>query len=175
MNYHPSVASEVCALCSNLSHTTHNAPSLPAYPEAYFEQVHALQSYEKSFNSPYSSTYNPNWRNHPNFSWKQNQPLSNQGGQQFNMPNQQVVISNQVSPNQIYSLAQQPMPQFVAPQQRKPSLEDTLQSFIQSTQQAVQSNTQVILKLEHQFGQLATTVAEREKRKFPSQPILNPK
>lgn len=170
MNHHPSVANEVCALCSNLSHTAQNCPSLPAYQEAYSEQVHALQSYEKTSNSPYSSTYNPNWRNHPNFSWKQNQPLSNQGGQQFNMPNQQFV-----PPNQVYPPAQQPMSQFVAPQQRKPSLEDTLQSFIQSTQQAFQSNTQAILKLEHQLGQLATTVAEREKGKFPSQSIPNPK
>ena len=55
------------------------------------------------------------------------------------------------------------MSQFVAPSQRKPFLEDTFQSFIQSTQQAFQSNTQAILKLEHQLGQLATTVAEREK------------
>ena len=81
-----------------------------------------------------------------------------------------------VSPNQVYPLpTQQPVPQFVAPQQRKPSLEDIFQSFIQLTQQAFQSNTQAILKLEHQLGQLATTVAEREKRKFPSQPVLNPK
>ncbi|KAH9801696.1 hypothetical protein KPL71_001121 [Citrus sinensis] len=170
MNHHPSVANEVCALCSNLSHTAHNYPSLPAYQEAYSEQVHALQSYEKTPNNPYSPTYNPNWRNHPNFSWKQNQPLSNQGGQQLNMPNQQFV-----PPNQVHPPAQQPMSQFVAPQQRKPSLEDTLQSFIQSTQQAFQLNTQAILKLEHQLGQLATTVAEREKGKFPNQPIPNPK
>ncbi|XP_052297265.1 uncharacterized protein LOC127902397 [Citrus sinensis] len=170
MNHHPSVANEVCALCSNLSHTAQNCPSLLAYQEAYSEQVHALQSYEKTPNNPYSPTYNPNWRNHPNFSWKQNQPLSNQGGQQLNMPNQQFV-----PPNQVHPPAQQPMSQFVAPQQRKPSLEDTLQSFIQSTQQAFQSNTQAILKLEHQLGQLATTVAEREKGKFPSQPIPNPK
>ncbi|KAH9803520.1 hypothetical protein KPL71_001801 [Citrus sinensis] len=170
MNHHPSIANEVCAICSNLSHTAQNCPSLPAYQEAYSEQVHALQSYEKTSNNPYSPTYNPNWRNHPNFSWKQNQPLSNQGGQQLNMPNQQFV-----PPNQVYPPAQQPMSQFVAPQQRKPSLEDTLQSFIQSTQQAFQSNTQAILKLEHQLGQLATTVAEREKGKFPSQPIPNPK
>ncbi|KAH9723226.1 cysteine-rich receptor-like protein kinase 10 [Citrus sinensis] len=160
--HHPNVANEICALCSNLSHAAHQ--------EAYSEQVHALQSYEKTSNNLYSPTYNPNWRNHPNFSCKQNQPLSNQGGQQFNLPNQQFV-----PPNQIYPPAQQPMSQFVAPQQRKPSLEDTLQRFIQSTQQAFQSNTQAILKLEHQLGQLATTVAEREKEKFPSQPIPNPK
>ena len=96
--------------------------------------------------------------------------MSNQGGQQFSLPNQQFV-----PPNQVYPPTQQPMSQFVAPQQRKPSLEDTFQSFIQSTQQAFQLNTQAILKLEHQLGQLTTTVAEREKGKFPSQPIPNPK
>ena len=36
-------------------------------------------------------------------------------------------------------------------------------------------NTQAISKLENQVGQLATQVGEREKGKFPSQPILNPK
>ncbi|KAL5578645.1 hypothetical protein UlMin_011087 [Ulmus minor] len=61
------------------------------------------------------------------------------------------------------------------PQQRKPSLEDTLQQFMQSTQQVLHSNSQAISKLETQLGQLATAVGEREKRKFPSQPIPNPK
>ena len=37
------------------------------------------------------------------------------------MPNQQFF-----PPNQVYPPAQQSMSQFVAPQQRKPSLEDTL-------------------------------------------------
>ena len=49
-------------------HTAQNCPSLPVYQETYSEQVHALQSYEKTSNSPYSPTYNPNWKNHPNFS-----------------------------------------------------------------------------------------------------------
>ena len=67
INHHPSVANEVCAICSYLSHTSQNCPSLPVYLHAYSEQVHALQSYEKTSNSPYSSTYSPIWRNHPNF------------------------------------------------------------------------------------------------------------
>ena len=36
-------------------------------------------------------------------------------------------------------------------------------------------NSQAISTLENQVGQLATQVGEREKRKFPSQPIPNPK
>ncbi|KAK9209124.1 hypothetical protein WN944_001488 [Citrus x changshan-huyou] len=39
INHHPSVANEVCAICSNLSHTAQNCPSLPVYPDAYSEQV----------------------------------------------------------------------------------------------------------------------------------------
>ena len=53
---------------------------------------------------------------------------------------------------------------------------------MQSTSQAIQEiknsthlNTQAISKLENQVGQLATQVGEREKRKFPSQPISKPK
>ena len=53
---------------------------------------------------------------------------------------------------------------------------------MQSTSQAIQEikssthlNTQAISKLENQVGQLATQVGEREKEKFPDQPIPNPK
>jgi len=40
---------------------------------------------------------------------------------------------------------------------------------------STQMNTQAISKLENQVGQLATHVGEREKGKFPSQPVPNPK
>ena len=39
----------------------------------------------------------------------------------------------------------------------------------------MQANTQAIAKLEIQMGQLATSLSEREKGKFPSQPVANPK
>ena len=68
-----------------------------------------------------------------------------------------------------------PNPTYPQQPQRKSSLEDTLQQFMQSTQQVLQSNSQAISKLERQSGQLATAIGEREKGKFPSQPIPNPK
>ncbi|KAL5549093.1 hypothetical protein UlMin_004324 [Ulmus minor] len=132
---------EVCALCQDSSHTAQSCPSLPTYQEALSEQAN---------------------RNHPNFSWRQNQPSMNQSGTQVNMHNQHIH-----HPNPTYPLN--------VPQQRKPSLEDTLQQFMQSTQQVLHSNSQAISKLETQLGQLATAVGEREKGKFPSQPIPNPK
>ncbi|KAL5559991.1 hypothetical protein UlMin_036202 [Ulmus minor] len=153
---------EVCALCQDSSHTAQSCPSLPTYQEALSEQANALHSYGKSSDSPFAPTYNPNWRNRPNFSWRQNQPSMNQSGTQVNMHNQHIH-----HPNPTYPLN--------VPQQRKPSLEDTLQQFMQSTQQVLHSNSQAISKLETQLGQLATAVGEREKGKFPSQPIPNPK
>ena len=51
----------------------------------------------------------------------------------------------------------------------------TLNSFMQTTGQVLNSNTQAIARLETQLGQLAATVSEREKGKFPSQPVANPK
>ncbi|XP_060972217.1 uncharacterized protein LOC133038172 [Cannabis sativa] len=142
---------EICSLCYSTSHSAQSCPSLPIYQEAFSEEVNALQTYGKSSDSPFSQSYNPNWRNHPNFSWRQNQPPMNQG-HQYNTPNQ-----SQAQPNM-------PYPQ----QQRKPSLEDTLQQFMQTTQQALHTNSQSLLKLETQMGQLAILYVEREKENFPS-------
>ncbi|KAM6553764.1 hypothetical protein CsatB_014526 [Cannabis sativa] len=154
----PMHRNEFCSLCYSTSHTTQSCPSLPIYQEAFFEDVNALQTYGNSFDSPFAQSDNPNWRNHPNFSWRQNQPPMNQG-HQYN------------SPNQSHAQHNMPYPQ----QQRKPSLEDTLQQFMQTTQQDLHTSSQSMLRLETQIGQLATVVAEREKGTLPSQPIPNPK
>ena len=44
-----------------------------------------------------------------------------------------------------------------------------------STGQSLTANTQAIARVEMQMGQLAATIGEREKGKFPSQPEINPK
>ena len=33
------------------------------------ESVNFVGNYQRNQNNPYSNTYNPGWRNHPNFSW----------------------------------------------------------------------------------------------------------
>ena len=165
LNPSPNTKNEACALCASSSHNAQSCPSIPIYQEALTEQVNVLQSYGKSSDSPFAPTYNPNWRNHPNFSWRQNQPPMNQGGQQF-------------VPSNPYPVAPQHVPHFGAPPlppQRRISLEENLQQFMQSTQQALQSNTQAISKLETQLGEMAKALGEREKGKLPSQTIPNPK
>ena len=101
---------EVCSLCYSTSHNAQSCPSVPIYQEAFSEEVKAFQTYGKSTDDPYAQSYISNWRNHPNFSWRQNQPQMNKG-HQYNPPNK-----SHAQPNMSY-----PQPQ------RKPSLEDTMQ------------------------------------------------
>jgi hypothetical protein len=75
------IQDEVCSVCASPMHTSQMCPSTVGYSECFAEQANALNNYGKPFGSPFSETYNPNWRNHPNFSWRQNQMPTNLGGQ----------------------------------------------------------------------------------------------
>ncbi|GAA0184944.1 hypothetical protein LIER_32232 [Lithospermum erythrorhizon] len=47
------------------------------------EQANSMNGYNSRMrNDPYSNTYNPGWKNHPNFSWKNNEGQPQ--GQMFN-------------------------------------------------------------------------------------------
>jgi len=51
-------------------HSTNDFPTLPSFKECLHEQSNALNSFQRANQNPYSKTYNPGWRNHPNFSCK---------------------------------------------------------------------------------------------------------
>jgi hypothetical protein len=68
---------ESCSVYASLLHQAQNCPSMAVFSE--IKQVNAFNNFQKQSTGPYFETYNPGWRNHPNFSWKQNQP-TNQGG-----------------------------------------------------------------------------------------------
>ena len=50
-----SVQDIVCQIYETNEHATNDCPTLPSFKECLHEQA---------------QTYNPGWRNHPNFSWK---------------------------------------------------------------------------------------------------------
>jgi hypothetical protein len=65
---------DVCGLCSNLMHFIQNYTTLSIGNP--IEEVNAFNEYRKPTSGPFSKTYNLGWLNHPNFSWKKNQPLN---------------------------------------------------------------------------------------------------
>ena len=60
----------MCRICEINEHSTNDCPTLHSFKECLHEQAHALNSFQWPNHNPYSQTYNPSWRNHPNFSWK---------------------------------------------------------------------------------------------------------
>ncbi|XP_073138503.1 uncharacterized protein [Henckelia pumila] len=97
-------------------------------------------------NDPSSNSYNPGWRQHPNFSW---------GGQ-----------NNKPYGNQNYSRH---------PQEEKSSLEQMMQKFISSTETRMQNQDASIKNLENQIGQLAKSISSRDQGTLPSDTEKNPK
>ncbi|XP_073137635.1 uncharacterized protein [Henckelia pumila] len=97
---------------------------------------------------PYSNTYNPGWRKHPNFSW---------GGQ-----------NNQSRPYQKQNHVKQP-------QEEKSNLEKMMQNFISSTETRMQNQDATIRGLENQIGQLEKRMSNREPGTLPSDTETNPK
>ena len=122
------------------------------------EQANFISNFNRQQHNPYSNTYNPGWRNHPNFSWG----------------------NNQHNPK--------PPPGFQPPQEKKPSLEEIVtqlatttnqlatrtNQFITKTEQTFQNHAASIRNLEAQVGQIANTLAERAQGALPSISETNP-
>ncbi|XP_075486211.1 uncharacterized protein LOC142525806 [Primulina tabacum] len=106
-------------------------------------------------NDPYSNTYNPGWRNHPNFSW----------GGQNNQHRQQR------GPPYVMHQGFKPEPS----REEKSNLEQMMTKFISATETRFQNQDASIKGLENQIGQLAKLIANREQGTLPSNTETNPR
>ncbi|CAL9001023.1 unnamed protein product, partial [Prunus brigantina] len=143
LNMVPKIA-EVCAICNIPGHPTYQCSASEAYPEFVQEQVNLMNSYnQRPRNDPFSNTYNPGWRDHPNFSWKNNNQFQN-----F-----------------------QPKPATTLEDTVKMLAQNTVQ-FQQTTNSTLQQHSAALTKMETQLGQIADALSQREAGKFPSQPVI---
>ncbi|KAI5333786.1 hypothetical protein L3X38_023918 [Prunus dulcis] len=103
--------SSVCAICTDNSYPTNSCP----LSDLTQEHANQINSSQKPRHDPYSKTYNPGWKNHPNFAWSNNNP-----SEQRIYPQQKPANPNEP---------------------RKPSLKEIMTQFIQ-TQQQTNNNLQ---------------------------------
>ncbi|XP_062078458.1 uncharacterized protein LOC133782950 [Humulus lupulus] len=123
------------------------------------EQVQAIGNFPRPSNNPYSMSYNPGWRNHPNFSW-----TNGQGSQQQFQQNQPQYPR---PPPGFYQ--QQPVrPAQQQMQAKQDGQADVLTQFMTETRSSIRS-------LETQIGQLATLMANQAQGNLPSTTEVNPK
>ena len=62
-----------CNFCLSDTHTSSHCPITQNYSDGQEEEVYAFSTYRKPTPASFSQTYNPELRNHPNFSWRQGQ------------------------------------------------------------------------------------------------------
>ena len=69
-----SVPIQPCFNCQSTDHQSEHCPMVPSIRDMMTEHANVVGQYKPQPNVPYGNTYNPNWRNHPNLSWKPNPP-----------------------------------------------------------------------------------------------------
>jgi hypothetical protein len=85
------IHSPSCEICGAIEHIALECPL--SIPQENLENVNMLNNFNRPQNNPYSQSYNPGWRNHPNFSYKNNQDTVSQ-----NVPQQQSFAPRQFEP-----------------------------------------------------------------------------
>ncbi|KAM1889594.1 hypothetical protein ACFX13_047559 [Malus domestica] len=154
-----------CGVCSMQGHPTDKCPQL--IENGGWETLNAVgfgQQYQQR-NDPFSNTYNPGWRDHPNFKWREPQ----QGQQQSTFRQQ---------PPGFYQKPFAPtQPQAQLAQKSGSSIDnDQIFNLLTSMAHGMQNRDKKVDELEKQVGQIAEFMGQfREQGKLPSSTIANPK
>ncbi|KAM2437376.1 hypothetical protein EV1_014409 [Malus domestica] len=154
-----------CGVCSMQGHLTDKCPHL--IENGGWETLNAVgfgNQYQPR-NDPFANTYNPGWRDHPNFKWREPQ----QGQQQRGFRQQ---------PPGFYQKPFAPTQPQAQPAQKSGSSIDNDQIFnlLTSMAQGMQNRDKKVDELEKQVGQIAEFMGQfREQGRLPSSTIANPK
>nr|XP_027108806.1 uncharacterized protein LOC113728618 [Coffea arabica] len=156
----------VCGICTGMGHSADMCPMIQEETAEQVNMVGHAPAPRKQYD-PYSSTYNPGWRDHPNLSYG--------GNRQPNFaPNMQ---SNFV-PNKQPGYQQQYQPRPPPPPSSGPSLEEMMKQMMATITQNQQRTDFKMQDIRNQISQMATTINRLDSQnqgKLPSQPELNPK
>ena len=140
---------EICGICDELGHSTNECPKIPLFKEVVHEQVNAMNNFKKPYTSSFSDSYNPGWRNHPNFSWRNDNNAHTMPSQGTTNP-----------------------PPYASSRSR--NLEETMQAFIQGQTNINNQTSQAINEIKNTLSALTASLHAQEKGKFPAQPQPNP-
>ncbi|CAN6579352.1 unnamed protein product [Malus baccata var. baccata] len=163
----------VCGVCSIQGHVSEKCPQL--IENGGWESANAIgfQSQNQSRHDPYSNTYNPGWRDHPNFKWREPQQPQNQGGFRKQPPG---FFPKTYGPPQNQAQS--------GPSASGKSLDnDALLKILtklsngqEDQAKAMQNQDKRVDQLEKQIGQIAEFVGKfRDPGQLPSSTIPNPK
>ncbi|XP_071939302.1 uncharacterized protein [Coffea arabica] len=160
---------KVCGVCTAVGHPTEMCPLVQEKTAEQVNMAGHVPAPRKQYN-PYSSTYNPGWRDHPNLSYG--------GNRQSNF-----VLNRQQGHQQQYH-PRPPPPPPPPPPNSSPSMEEMMKQLLANQQktdsdlQSMRNQLGQVQSLQNQMNQMAITINRLESQvqgKLPSQPEANPK
>ena len=172
--------------CTNFQspvHLVEPCPMAPAVKDLMSECANTVEQYKpQQSNAPYGNTYNSNWRNHPNLSWRPNPPAYVPPGAkpQFGSPSQPQPPPSSSPVEQAILNLSKVVGNFVEEQkginvqlaQRIDTVENTLNKRIDG----LESNlNQKIDNLQYSITKINKLLEVQERGRFPSQTLPNPK
>ena len=170
--------------CTNFQSTAHleeHYPMAPSVKDLMSEYANAVGQYKPPQpNSPYGNTYNSNWKNHPNLSWKPNPPAFVPPGAkpQFGSSSQPPPSSSPVE-QAILNLSKV-VGNFVEEQKginvQLARRIDTVESTLNKKIDGLESNlNKKIDNLQYSITKINNLLEVQERGRFPSQTLPNPK
>ena len=171
-----------CINCQPTAHPGEHYPIAPSVEDLTSEHLNVVGQYKPQPNAPYGNTYNSNWKNHPNLSWKPNPPAYVPPGakQLFGSSSQPQPSSSSSPVEQAILNLSKVVGNFVEEQkginvqlaQRIDTVENTLNKRIDG----LESNlNQKIDNLQYSITKINNLLEVQERGRFPSQTLPNPK
>ncbi|KAK1439692.1 hypothetical protein QVD17_05512 [Tagetes erecta] len=158
--------------------------------EMMHEQVDFMGNQTRPQNNPYSNTYNPGWRNHPNFGWRSGSLNQQPPGFNQRPPFQQTQTQSfQSRPPQASLHNQGPSSSSQPSQEGKATMEDMMARLLANSEKQNRYTEDRFLKnetelrnqkaslqnIENQVGQIAKLLSERPQGGLPGNTETNPK
>ncbi|KAM0981412.1 hypothetical protein ACFX2A_014746 [Malus domestica] len=162
-----------CGVCSMQNHHTDKCPQLIENGGWETLNVVGYGNQYQSRGDPFSNTYNPGWRDHPNFNWRDPQ----QGQQQSGFRQQpQGFYQKPLAPPQAQAQPAQSNAGNSSDNDKIFQLLTTLTQEVQTQAKERQIQDRRVDNLEKQVGQIAEFIGQfREQGRLPSSTVVNPK
>ncbi|CAN6583747.1 unnamed protein product [Malus baccata var. baccata] len=162
----------VCGVCSMQGHANDQCPQL--IENGGWESANAVGfgNQNQPRHDPYSNTYNPGWRDHPNFKWRDPQQPQQQGGFRQQPPG---FYTKPFVPNQNQVQSAPTTSGISLDNDQVVKLLTTLTQEVQTQNKERQIQDKRVDNLEKQMGQIAEFMGQiREQGRLPSSTVMNP-
>ncbi|KAM2147155.1 hypothetical protein ACFX1Q_003928 [Malus domestica] len=162
-----------CGVCSTQGHPTDKCPQL--IENGGWETLNAV-GYGNQYQSrgdPFSNAYNPGWRDHPNFKWRDPQQGQQQDGFRQQPPG---FYQKPLAPPQVQAQPAQSNVGNSSDNDKIFQLLTTLTQEVQTQNKERQIQDKRVDNLEKQVGQIAEFMGQfREQGRLPRSTVVNPK